>query len=175
MPSVTSRKTGKYKNAFILMPKEVGSLVASVVSGCVVLDTAVELLTTSTVDEGSVSIGKRFILQSSSVQHSATQRAKYTGPERLPFLWLQAEVLQLPADALKQPRMPINVPFVNSAVNAMHLNKNEMINTSQSNVTLRTSKFIYMYSRDLRQRAAILRTHQEHPREGKYTSTKCRA
>ena len=175
MPSVTRRKTGKYKNAFILMPKEVGSLVASVVSGCVVLDTAVELLTTSTVDEGSVSIGKRFILQSSSVQHSATQRAKYTGPERLPFLWLQADVVQLPADAGKQPRMPINVPFVNSAVNAMHLNKNEMINTSQSNVTLRTSKFIYMYSRDLRQRAAILRTHQEHPREGKYTSTKCRA
>ena len=64
MPSVTRRKTGKYKNAFILMPKEVGSLVASMVSGCVVLDTPVELKTTSTVDEGSVSIGKRFILQS---------------------------------------------------------------------------------------------------------------
>ena len=105
MPSVTSRKTGKYKNAFIMMSKEVGNLVASVVSGCAVLDTAVELLTTSTVDEGSVSIGKTFMLQSPSVQHLATQRAKYTRPERLPLLWLQADVVQLPADAGKQPGM----------------------------------------------------------------------
>ena len=66
--------------------------------------------------------------------------------------------------------MSINVPFVNSAVNAMHLNKKEIINTSQSNVTLRTPKFIYIYSRALRQRA-ILRTHQEHPREEKYILT----
>lgn len=105
MPSVTSRKTGKYKNAFIMMPKEVGNLVASVVSGCAVLDTAIELLTTSTVDKDSVSIGKRFILQSPSVQHSATQRTKYTRPERLPLLWLQADVVQLPSDAGKQPRI----------------------------------------------------------------------
>ena len=93
------------------------------------------------------------MLHFSSVQHSASQRAKYTGPERVPFLWLQAEVLQLPADAGKQPRMPTNVPFVNSAVNAMHLNINEMINTSQSNATLQTPKtekqLIYMNSRTL--------------------------
>ena len=82
MSSVTSRKTGKYKNALILMPKEVGSLVASVVSGSVVLDTAVELTTTSTVDEGSVSIGKKFVLHFLPLQHSTTQRAKYTGSER---------------------------------------------------------------------------------------------
>ena len=104
MTWVTSRKTGKYKNALILMPKEVGSgLVASVVSGCVVLDTGVELTTTSTVDdEGSGegfagSIGKRFVLHFSSVQHSATQRAKYIGPERLSFFSLQSVMLQLPA------------------------------------------------------------------------------
>ena len=140
------------------MAKEVGGVVASVVvvvvvSGSVVLDTAVELTTTSTVDEGSGSIGKRFVLHFSLVQHSASQRAKYTGPERVPFLWLQAEVVQLPADAGKQPRMPTNVPFVNSAVSAMHLNINEMINTSQSNATLRTPKtekqLIYMNSRTL--------------------------
>ena len=68
MTRVTSRKTGKYKNAVIFMPKDDGrGLVASVVSGCVVLDTGVELTTTSTVDdEGSGegfagSIGKRFV------------------------------------------------------------------------------------------------------------------
>ena len=112
MTRVTSRKTGKYKNALILMPKENGrGLVASVVSGCVVLDTGVELTTTSTVDdevsdegsdEGSGegfagSIGKRFVLHFSSVQHSATQRAKYIGPERLSFLSLQSVMLHLPA------------------------------------------------------------------------------
>ena len=156
MSSVTSRKTGKCKNALILMPKEIGRLVDdTVVSGCAVVfwDTTVELLTTSTVDEGFASIGKRFILQFSSVQHSATQRAKYSGPERLSFFWLQAEVLQLSAAPEKQPRMPTNVPFVNSAVNDMHLNKKEMINTSQWNAALRTPKtkkqFIYMYSRTL--------------------------
>ena len=108
MTRVTSRKTGKYKNALILMPKDDGrGLVASVVSGCVVLDTGVELTTTSTVDdegsdEGSGegfagSIGKRFVLHFSSVQHSATQRAKYIGPERLSFFSLQSVMLQLPA------------------------------------------------------------------------------
>ena len=102
MTRVTSRKTGKYKNALILMPKDDGrGLVASVVSGCVV--TGVELTTTSTVDdEGSGegfagSIGKRFVLHFSSVQHSATQRAKYIGPERLSFFSLQSVMLQLSA------------------------------------------------------------------------------
>ena len=85
MSSVASRKTCKYKNASILMPKAVGGggSAALVVSGCVVSDT--------TVDEVSGSIG-RFVLHFSSEQHSATQRAKYAGPERVPFLWLQAEV-----------------------------------------------------------------------------------
>ena len=100
------------------------------ISGCV------ELTTTS----GSGSIGKRFALHFSPVQHSATQRAKYTEPERVPFLWLQAEVSQLPAVAGKQPRMPTNVPFVSWAVNAMHLKINKTINTSQSNAALRTPK-----------------------------------
>ena len=72
------------------------------VSACVVLDTGVELTTTSTVDEGSGegfagSIGKRFVLHFSSVQHSATQRAKYGGPERLSFFSLQSVMLHLPA------------------------------------------------------------------------------
>ena len=135
MTSVTSRKTCKYKNAFILMPKAagLGDVALSVLSGCVVLNTGVE--------EGSGSIGKWCELHFSSVQHSATQRAKYAGPERVPFLWLQAEVPeQLPAVAGRQPRMPTNVPFVNSAVNAMHLHINKIVNTSQSNAALRTPK-----------------------------------
>ena len=135
MSSVTSRKTCKYKNGFILIPKAVGyrSSAASEGSGCVVSDT--------TVDEDSGSISGRFVLQFSSVQHSASQRAKYAGPERVPFLWLQAEVLvQLPAVAGKQPRMPRDVPFVSWADNAMHLKINKMINTSQSNDALRTPK-----------------------------------
>jgi len=49
-----------------------------VVPGCVELGSAAGLATTSlTVDECSVSIGKRFLLHFSSVQHSATQRAKH--------------------------------------------------------------------------------------------------
>ena len=143
MWSVTNRKTGKYKNALILMRTEVAV-------GC----GSASLVVVTTVDEGSGSIGKRFVLHFSSVQHSATQRAKYSEPERVSFLWLQAEVVvQLPADAEKQPRMPTNVPFVNSAVNAMHLNINEMITRSQSNATLRTPQtkrqLIYMNSRTL--------------------------
>ena len=138
MTSVNSRKTCKYKNAFILMPKAVGP---SGVSGCAVLDTRVDLTTTKTVEEGSGSIGKWCELHFSSVQHSATQRAKYAGPERVSFLCLQAEVPeQLPAVAGRQPRMPTNVPFVNSAVNAIHLHINKIINTSQANAALRTPK-----------------------------------
>ena len=139
MTKVASRERGKYKNALILMPKEVGA--EPMTSGCVGLDTGVELTTTSTVDEGSGGIGKRFALHFSPVQHSATQRAKYTERGRVPFLWLQAEVsVQLPAVAGKQPRMPTDVPFFSSAVNAMHLKINKTINTSQSNAALRTPK-----------------------------------
>lgn len=66
------------------MPAEVG---VGVVRGCVALGPAVELTAMSlTVDDGLVisdSIGKRFLLHLASVQHSATQRAKYTGPGRV--------------------------------------------------------------------------------------------
>ena len=128
MTKVTSRKTCKYKNALILMPKEfvfVGS------SGA----------TDEGSGEDSGSFGKSFVLHFSPVQHSATQRAKYAGPERVLFLSLQAEVsVQLPAVAGKQPRMPRDVPFVSWADNAMHLKINKMINTSQSNDALRTPK-----------------------------------
>ena len=96
------------------------------VPGCV-LGTAVELTTMSgTVDEGPVSIGKRFLLQRDVEQHSATQRVKYTGPERVLLYSSQPSALQSTVPEEVQPRMPTNVPFVNSAVSAMHLNKRKV-------------------------------------------------
>ena len=110
MTSITSGKISKYKSASILIPAvDVGLLVSGVVAGTV-------------EGEGTISVGKRFSLHPGLVQHSATQRAK-TGSERVLFLSLHVVVLQSPVLEEAQPRMPTDVPFVNSAVNVKHLNK----------------------------------------------------